>query len=72
MTGPILPAPVRRTLSLARKETFQIIRDPSSVLIAFILPLILLGSKRQAGNFLDIYISVVLVIKQFTPFLHIF
>ncbi len=42
MTGPILPAPVRRTLSLARKETFQIIRDPSSILIAFILPLILL------------------------------
>lgn len=42
MTGPPLPAPVRRTLSLARKETFQIIRDPSSILIAFILPLILL------------------------------
>jgi ABC-2 type transport system permease protein len=37
-----LPAPLRRTLSLARKETFQIIRDPSSILIAFVLPLILL------------------------------
>jgi ABC-2 type transport system permease protein len=42
MTRPPLPAPVRRTLSLARKETFQIVRDPSSILIAFILPLILL------------------------------
>lgn len=42
MNGPRLPAPLRRTLSLARKETFQIIRDPSSILIAFILPLILL------------------------------
>lgn len=42
MNGPTLPAPLRRTLSLARKETFQIIRDPSSILIAFILPLILL------------------------------
>ena len=37
-----LAPPLRRTLSLARKETFQIIRDPSSILIAFILPLILL------------------------------
>jgi ABC-2 type transport system permease protein len=42
MTGTKLPAPIRRTLSLARKETFQIVRDPSSILIAFILPLILL------------------------------
>jgi ABC-2 type transport system permease protein len=37
-----IPAPIRRTLTLAKKETFQIIRDPSSVLIAFVLPLILL------------------------------
>ncbi|MBK8199892.1 MAG: ABC transporter permease [Acidobacteria bacterium] len=42
MTPSRLPAPLRRTLSLARKETFQIIRDPSSILIAFVLPLILL------------------------------
>ncbi len=37
-----MPASIRRTLTLAKKETFQIIRDPSSVLIAFVLPLILL------------------------------
>lgn len=42
MNAPPLAAPFRRTLSLARKETFQIFRDPSSILIAFILPLILL------------------------------
>ena len=42
MKGPRLAAPLRRTLSLARKETFQIFRDPSSILIAFFLPLILL------------------------------
>tara|TARA_R110000744_G_scaffold38027_3_gene87049 strand:+ start:456 stop:1592 length:1137 start_codon:yes stop_codon:yes gene_type:complete len=42
MTGYRLPAPLRRSLTLARKETFQIVRDPSSILIAFILPLILL------------------------------
>lgn len=33
---------VRRFAALVRKETFQIIRDPSSILIAFVLPLILL------------------------------
>jgi drug efflux transport system permease protein len=32
----------RRLAALVRKETFQIIRDPSSILIAFVLPLILL------------------------------
>jgi ABC-2 type transport system permease protein len=32
----------RRLAALVRKETYQIIRDPSSVLIAFVLPLILL------------------------------
>jgi hypothetical protein len=32
---------------------------------------VLLGSKRQARNFLDIYILVILVSKQFATFLHI-
>ena len=31
-----------RILSLVRKETYQIIRDPSSLIIAFVLPLMLL------------------------------
>ena len=31
---------------------------------------VLLGSKRQALNFLDIYILVILVSKQFATFLH--
>jgi len=31
-----------RTISLVRKETYQIIRDPSSMIIAFVLPLMLL------------------------------
>ena len=41
--------------------------------VPVILPLIkvLLGSKRQALNFLDIYILVILVSKQFATFLHI-
>lgn len=32
----------RRIAALVRKEAFQIVRDPSSILIAFVLPLILL------------------------------
>ncbi|MDI6835807.1 MAG: ABC transporter permease [Rhizobiaceae bacterium] len=32
----------RRFLALMRKEIYQIIRDPSSILIAFVLPLVLL------------------------------
>jgi len=34
--------PVRRVMTMARKETIQIVRDPSSIIIAFVLPLILL------------------------------
>lgn len=34
--------PSRRVITMARKETFQIVRDPSSIIIAFVLPLILL------------------------------
>ena len=32
----------RRLLALCRKESYQIVRDPSSILIAFILPVLLL------------------------------
>ena len=28
----------RRVAALVRKETYQVIRDPSSILIAFVLP----------------------------------
>lgn len=41
---PTLKTAVRslyRLRGLVRKELFQIIRDPSSILIAFVLPLIL-------------------------------
>jgi len=33
---------LRRTLALSTKEFYQIVRDPSSILIAFVLPLILI------------------------------
>lgn len=32
----------RRLLALSRKETLQIVRDPSSILISFVLPLVML------------------------------
>jgi ABC-2 type transport system permease protein len=45
-TGPehpyALPARARRVAALIRKEVRQIFRDPSSILIAFVMPLILL------------------------------
>ena len=37
-----LPPFLRRLLALCRKETYQIIRDPSSNIIAFVLPIIML------------------------------
>ena len=33
---------VRRLLAIARKETYQIFRDPSTLLVAFVLPIVLL------------------------------
>jgi ABC-2 type transport system permease protein len=37
-----MPDSLRRTLALSRKEALQILRDPSSMLIAFVLPLVLI------------------------------
>ncbi|OQS39613.1 hypothetical protein B0T40_02405 [Chromobacterium haemolyticum] len=39
MSAPVQPA---RLLALCRKEAMQIVRDPSSILIAFVLPMVLL------------------------------
>jgi ABC-2 type transport system permease protein len=36
------PAALRRLVALCRKEAFQIVRDPSSIVIAFLLPIALL------------------------------
>ena len=38
----------RRLLALCRKESLQIVRDPSSILIAFIMPVVLL--VRRVGR----------------------
>jgi len=36
------PHSLRRLLALCRKESYQIVRDPSSIVIAFVLPVVLL------------------------------
>ncbi|MCL2347670.1 MAG: ABC transporter permease [Planctomycetaceae bacterium] len=38
----MLPRRVRQLLALMKKEMLQVVRDPSSILIAFVLPMILL------------------------------
>ena len=40
--NPLRQLSTRRLLALCRKESYQIVRDPSSILIAFILPVVLL------------------------------
>jgi len=42
MTVALKPGPLRRVAGLIRKESLQILRDPSSFLIAGLLPLLLL------------------------------
>ncbi|SME96756.1 ABC-2 type transport system permease protein [Tistlia consotensis] len=42
MTGPSIAGPAMRLRGLVRKESLQILRDPSSISIAFVLPAILL------------------------------
>ena len=39
---PQMTASLRRIIALSRKETVQIIRDPSSIIIAFVMPAIML------------------------------
>ena len=41
---------LRRLRALCRKEVFQIVRDPSSILVAFVLPVILLFVMGYAIN----------------------
>lgn len=49
--------------ALVKKEFFQIIRDPSSILIAFVLPLILLTIFAYAINLDNNQIKMGLVIE---------
>lgn len=57
----------RRVIGLARKEFRQIIRDPSSIIIAVILPLTLLFLFGYGVTFDPRYYEVGLVVEQPTP-----
>lgn len=57
----------RRFAALVRKETFQVVRDPSSILIAFVLPLILLFLFGYAVSLDATRTRIGLVVEQATP-----
>ena len=61
------PDRTRRFLALVRKESYQVVRDPSSILIAFVLPLILLFLFGYAVSLDTTRTRVGLVVESATP-----
>jgi ABC-2 type transport system permease protein len=57
----------RRLLALCRKETLQIVRDPSSNIIAFILPIVMLFIFGYGINFDAAALKVGLVLENTSP-----
>jgi ABC-2 type transport system permease protein len=74
-TAPVMTSPaetarrqrLRRFAALLRKESYQIIRDPSSILIAFVLPLILLFLFGYAVSLDATRTRIGVVIEAATP-----
>ena len=60
-------ASARRLVALIRKESLQIIRDPSSILIAFVLPAVLLFLFGYGVSLDTVQTRVGLVIETQTP-----
>jgi ABC-2 type transport system permease protein len=58
----------RRFLALVRKESYQVLRDPSSLLIAFVLPLILLFIFGYGVSLDATRTRIGLVLEASTPF----
>lgn len=58
---------VRRFLALLRKESLQVVRDPSSLLIAFVLPLMLLFLFGYALSLDTNHTRIGLVVEQNSP-----
>ncbi|EJC80899.1 ABC-type multidrug transport system, permease component [Rhizobium leguminosarum bv. trifolii WSM2297] len=58
---------IRRLSALVRKESFQAIRDPSSILIAFVLPLILLFLFGYGVSLDTTRTRIGLVTEEMTP-----
>ncbi|NVD42342.1 ABC transporter permease [Ensifer sp. HO-A22] len=57
----------RRFAALVRKESYQIVRDPSSILIAFVLPMILLFLFGYGVSLDTTQTRIGLVVEQETP-----
>ena len=58
---------MRRLLALIHKEMLQIVRDPSAILIAFVLPLILLFIFGYGVNLDSNKIKIGLVLEELSP-----
>jgi ABC-2 type transport system permease protein len=58
---------MRRLIALIKKETLQIIRDPSTILIAFVQPLILLFIFGYGVNLDSNKVKIGLVMEDHTP-----
>ncbi|XKE44200.1 ABC transporter permease [Halomonas organivorans] len=69
MNGDVSPGrqKLRRVLGLVRKETRQALRDPSSILVAAVLPLILLFLFGYGVTFDPRFFTIGLVVQQPTP-----
>jgi len=61
------PAARRRLLALCRKETLQILRDPSTFIIAFLLPVLLLFIFGYGINLDSTALRVGLVLEDTSP-----
>ena len=58
---------MRRLFAMVTKETLQIIRDPSSILIAFVLPLLLLFIFGYGVNLDSNHVKIGLIMEERTP-----
>lgn len=61
------PVSFRRLYALCRKETWQILRDPSSNLIAFVLPVVMLFIFGYGINLDSSAVSIGLVLEDKSP-----
>ncbi len=62
-----MPARLRRFVALCRKETWQILRDPSTLLMAFVFPLILLLVFGAGINLDSAAVRLGLVVQDPSP-----
>lgn len=58
---------IRRFAALVRKESYQVVRDPSSILIAFVLPLVLLFLFGYGVSLDTTRTRVALVVEETSP-----